>query len=96
MGQQVTIPLLYYRSERHVTTFGHVLVCSFLCYSPFFSDNITHTFLLTHICYYRNKQLRAHLVSEANDSTLPSDFEITTDTELGRLKQDILVSEHAI
>lgn len=40
----------------------------------------------------RNKQLRAHLVSEANDNT-PTDFEITTDVELGRLKQDILVSE---
>ncbi|KAF0771904.1 protein outspread isoform X1 [Aphis craccivora] len=37
----------------------------------------------------RNKQLRAHLVSEANDN-ISSDFEITTDAELGRLKQDIL------
>ncbi|XP_060843007.1 protein outspread-like isoform X2 [Rhopalosiphum padi] len=37
----------------------------------------------------RNKQLRAHLVSEANDN-ISSDFEITTDPELGRLKQDIL------
>ncbi|VVC44570.1 Hypothetical protein CINCED_3A020537 [Cinara cedri] len=35
----------------------------------------------------RNKQLRAHLVSEASDN---SDFEITTEAELSRLKQDIL------
>ncbi|CAH1714851.1 unnamed protein product [Aphis gossypii] len=40
----------------------------------------------------RNKQLRAHLVSEANDN-VSSDFEITTDAELGRLKQDILHGE---
>lgn len=38
----------------------------------------------------RNKQLRAHLVSETSDGS--SDFEITTDAELSRLKQDILVS----
>ncbi|XP_025407850.1 protein outspread isoform X2 [Sipha flava] len=37
----------------------------------------------------RNKQLRAHLVSETNDN-MSSDFEITTDAELSRLKQDIL------
>lgn len=39
----------------------------------------------------RNKQLRAHLVSETNDNTV-SDFEITAESEIGRLKQDILVS----
>ncbi|XP_050443852.1 protein outspread isoform X2 [Adelges cooleyi] len=40
----------------------------------------------------RNKQLRAHLISESND--VPLEFEpANTDAELGRLKQDILHGE---
>uniref|UniRef100_A0A2S2P8I4 Uncharacterized protein n=1 Tax=Schizaphis graminum TaxID=13262 RepID=A0A2S2P8I4_SCHGA len=62
-----------------------------ILYTIIFLYNVLYFFLVERM-YFRNKQLRAHLVSEANDN-ISSDFEITTDPELGRLKQDILHGE---
>lgn len=65
--------------EIYVSIFNYFIIIVFGSNSECFVDHII-----------RNKQLRAHLVSETSDAS--SDFKISTDSELGRLKQDILVS----